>query len=388
MIERLHKTLTQRRRPPGQPGGDGGPTLLRPRRSSAGEIAHYIVVVEGAESGKEIETGLEPTTIGRHADNRLCLADPFVSGHHCTVVFKQGRVLVTDAQSTNGTYIDGVRVQGCADWPLGGLLQVGSQVLKQEFRERGDRPHSERWASELRRAAGYVRALLPKPLDQGPVRVAWQFLPSAQLSGDIFDYFWLDADHFAFYLLDVCGHGIGAALHSVSVSNLLHQRALPEVDFSQPKEVLAGLNQRLPMEAYANMYFTVWYGVYDSAAKTLTFASGGHPPALLFSTGQEAGIPLSTGNPPIGVVAEYEFHQAVRALPPGSLVYLYSDGVYEWPRDDGTMGNWTGFMEFLQDAVGQGLRTPDLILRQMLAATPDGRFEDDFSLLALSFRPE
>lgn len=47
MIERLHKTLTQRRRPPGRPGGDGGPTLLRPRRSSAGEIAHYIVVVEG-----------------------------------------------------------------------------------------------------------------------------------------------------------------------------------------------------------------------------------------------------------------------------------------------------------------------------------------------------
>ena len=70
-------------------------------------------------------------------------------------------------------------------------------------------------AAELAEAADYVISLLPDPLD-GEVTTEWKFIPSTQLGGDSFGYHWLDDDNLAMYLLDVCGHGVGAALLSIS----------------------------------------------------------------------------------------------------------------------------------------------------------------------------
>ena len=90
------------------------------------------------------------------------------------------------------------------------------------------------------KAAAYVQSLLPAP-QTGPISTDWVFIPSAELGGDAFGYHWLDDDHFAMYLLDVCGHGIGAALHSVSVLNVLRAQTLRDTDFYQPSDVLAAL---------------------------------------------------------------------------------------------------------------------------------------------------
>ncbi|MFN5965558.1 MAG: response regulator, partial [Pseudanabaena sp.] len=66
---------------------------------------------------------------------------------------------------------------------------------------------------ELFQASQYVQSILPEPIE-GDIAIQSSFLPSTQLGGDSFDYFWLDSDHLAFYLLDVSGHGIGSALLS------------------------------------------------------------------------------------------------------------------------------------------------------------------------------
>ncbi|NIR17477.1 MAG: SpoIIE family protein phosphatase, partial [Desulfobacterales bacterium] len=81
--------------------------------------------------------------------------------------------------------------------------------------------------AELSEAADYVKSLLPPPIVTGPVRADWRFVPSASLGGDSFGYHWLDEDHFAIYLVDVSGHGVGAALLSVSVINALRSHTLP-----------------------------------------------------------------------------------------------------------------------------------------------------------------
>ncbi|MCF8131138.1 MAG: response regulator, partial [Deltaproteobacteria bacterium] len=96
--------------------------------------------------------------------------------------------------------------------------------------------------SELKQAAAYVRALLPPRLT-GDIHTDWEFIPSTALGGDSFGYHWIDGDHFAMYLLDVCGHGIGAALLSISVINALRSESLNHVDFRKPGQVLAELNQ-------------------------------------------------------------------------------------------------------------------------------------------------
>ncbi len=77
---------------------------------------------------------------------------------------------------------------------------------------------------ELAEAADYAKFLLPQPLTEGPLQANWRFVPSTALGGDALGYHWIDEDSFAIYLIDVCGHGVGAALHSVSVLNVLRSQ--------------------------------------------------------------------------------------------------------------------------------------------------------------------
>ena len=136
-------------------------------------------------------------------------------------------------------------------------------------------------AEEVAQAAKYVCSLLPAPISHGPVKVDWRFVPSTQLGGDSFGYHWLDDEHFAVYFLDVSGHGVGASLLSVSALNMLRSQSLPGADFHDPAQVLDRLSATFLMEQHDNRYFTIWYGVYSTKTRQLTYAVGGHPPAPL-----------------------------------------------------------------------------------------------------------
>ena len=135
-----------------------------------------------------------------------------------------------------------------------------------------------RLANEMKQAAHYVQSLLPEKLKKGDVRTDWRFVPSAELGGDSFGYHWLDDDHFAFFLLDVSGHGVGSALLSVSAMNALRSQALPQTDFREPGQVLAALNNAFQMDQQNGLFFTIWYGVYHKPSRRIDYSGGGHPP--------------------------------------------------------------------------------------------------------------
>ena len=138
----------------------------------------------------------------------------------------------------------------------------------------------KRLSEELTEAVNYIFSILPEPRKAAP-RTDWLLVPSTELGGDSFGYHEIDADHMAFYLLDVCGHGVGAALLSVTAINVLRSAALPNTDFRDPGAVLSALNDAFPMERQNNMYFTIWYGVLKRSTGELRYASGGHPPSVL-----------------------------------------------------------------------------------------------------------
>ena len=113
-----------------------------------------------------------------------------------------------------------------------------------ESREALLRSHN-RMQQELRDAERYVRAILPAPVAE-PFAVDWLYVPSTELGGDSLGYHWIDSEHFALYLLDVSGHGVGSALLSVAAANTLRSGALRDTDLRLPEEVLASLNQDVP----------------------------------------------------------------------------------------------------------------------------------------------
>ena len=164
-------------------------------------------------------------------------------------------------------------------------------------------------AKDVAQAARYVQSLLPEKLRRGPIAADWRFVPSAELGGDSFGYDWVDPDHFAFYLLDVSGHGVGSALLSVSALNALRSQSLPQADFRDPGQVLTALNRAFQMDQQNGLFFTIWYGIYHRPTRRLDYAGGGHPPALLL-TGPDVEhcelMSLDSQGPMIGAVGDLE----------------------------------------------------------------------------------
>lgn len=235
--------------------------------------------------------------------------------------------------------------------------------------------------AELAEAAAYARAVLPARLGP-PVSTEWTFLPSSRLGGDSFGYRWIDGDRFAIYLLDVCGHGVGAALLSVSVVNVLANHSLPETDFSNPADVLASLNEAFPMEKHNEMFFTAWYGVYHLSRGTILHACGGHPPALLVEADGTSRT-LGGKGPVIGAFAKADFSTEETPVNSGSLLYLFSDGAYEITKKDGIMVSYTEFCEILRTR--EAGETPGEIARAMASIQDSDHFADDFSLVKFRF---
>jgi len=321
----------------------------------------------------------------RFADNPMVLGDPFIR-------FYAGQAISAPDGQKVGTLCVADRIPRQLDQ---GQIRILKDLARLVERELGlaevVQLQKELLASqnyvlnELSQAARYIQSLLPAPLDEAmQISSRWTFYPSSQLGGDCFGYDWLDPDHFVFYLLDVSGHGVGASLLSISVANALRGRSLPDTDFRDPASVLTRLNQVFPMERQDDKYFTIWYGVFNRQTRTLTYASGGHPPALLLPglTAQASdSVELEAGGFAIGMIDGAQFESGSVEIPPGSRLHLFSDGVYEVKKADGTMMSRSELRGFLASVPGP--QHPDEVLRHIQEVGGSPSLADDFSLLSL-----
>ena len=244
------------------PAGDTASTICGPLNwtgevQASEELVVYLVVVDGDDAGRWIPLGPEPVTAGRDPHLEIVLSGNAVSRLHCLVTAIEGAVIVEDLGSTNGTFINGQRLRTRGALPVGSVLRIGDHILRCERCSRREMERAIHERRDLDRAANYVRSLLPPPLSEGPVQAEWMFLPSARLGGDAFGYEQLDPGTWILYLFDVSGHGVGAAMHSVSVLNVLRQRAIPQTRTSGiPSRCITSLNAMFQMDRHDEQYFT------------------------------------------------------------------------------------------------------------------------------------
>ncbi len=237
----------------------------------------------------------------------------------------------------------------------------------------------KRMAEEMETGAKYVESLIPAPIDS-PLRIDWRFIPSAELGGDCLGYFPLDEERFVFFLLDVTGHGLASALLGVTVCNVLRARALAGADLSIPSQVLSALNRSFKMEEQGERTFTMWYGVFEHKTRVLTYCGGGHPSGLLFGP---SGAPteLESLNPGVGMFEWDDFEQKQVIVPPGSRIFLYSDGAFEIHKQDG--GTWTfkEFLHFISQADSDEDNVMDRLIRHVRTLKGGPVLDDDFSIM-------
>ena len=198
-----------------------------------------------------------------------------------------------------------------------------------------------RMSRDLAAAAKVQQSLLPSTTDSlAQVDLAWRFIPCNELAGDFLNYFLLDDQHLALFVVDVSGHGVASSLLSVTIgrvltphvssSSLLVRRSDPagEPAIVPPAEVVAELNRRFPMEGQGGLYFTIGYGVLNLCTGQLRYAAGGHTPLVVLNTRGS----IQTVDPDgmaVGWMEDVDFEEISLQLQPGDRVFLYSDGVPE-----------------------------------------------------------
>jgi phosphoserine phosphatase RsbU/P len=237
--------------------------------------------------------------------------------------------------------------------------------------------------ADLQRAGNYLRSLLPPPMRAGPVQTNWVYEPAALLCGDAFGVHPVDPDHLAFFLIDVSGHGAGAALHTATAINALRHRLLPGVDFREPAQVLTALNRTYPMERHGNVYFSIWYGVFCQSRRTLRFASAGHPPALLKSPGGEV-LRLHTQRVAIGLVPDEVYDHKQVNVPAGSRLFIFSDGVYE-VETPGVSWSFNDFRDEVARLPSTVNPESDYLHARVVQVAGTRDLQDDFTLLVARF---
>ncbi len=271
--------------------------------------------------------------------------------------------------------------------------RIGAGLEKKRFRDQ-ERSYVKqieetqaRLQAELTEAENYVRSILPPVGLSRTIPVDWRLIPSTELGGDSFGYHWIDDDHFALYLLDVCGHGVGAALLSVTAINVLRNASLPNVDFRDPGAMLGELNEAFLMEKQNDMYFTIWYGVWQPSTRTLRFASAGHPPALLATTtadGTRQIDQLKGAGMILGGMSGATYRTFERVIAEPARVFLLSDGTFEIALAGGSMWEFSDFLSFMAARPQPGESDLDRLFGHVKTLHGPGPLDDDFSIVSFT----
>ncbi|WP_409454952.1 MULTISPECIES: PP2C family protein-serine/threonine phosphatase [Leclercia] len=189
----------------------------------------------------------------------------------------------------------------------------------------------------------------------------WLFLPSAWVSGDIFNVFPLD-NHLGFYCVDVSGHGVGAAMMSLAVARqFLHGRAVERFLFTaddevaSPAEVVRILNGRFCSdEVEIVSYFTMIYGVIDLDTGEGKLCQAGHPTPFIVSPDGEVRA-VGSGGAPVGLMPDLSWTDVDFTLAAGERLCLFSDGITECENLAGEQFGPQRLQEALRHGAALGL---------------------------------
>jgi sigma-B regulation protein RsbU (phosphoserine phosphatase) len=237
--------------------------------------------------------------------------------------------------------------------------------------------------------------LLPsEPLRCERYQVDYRLTACEELAGDTLNYFVLDEHRVGFYVLDVVGHGVPAALMSVAISRLLSPRSGKSCLFEStgpdqkaarilsPAEVGRLLNEMFAENIGSGQFFTIFYGIWNTADNELTYFSAGHPEAVFLPASGTPRLLEATGFP-VGVSPDPGYSNQTFKFGRGDRLFVYSDGLTEAMNENKEQFGVDGLTAIAEKYRTRSLKTClDAIMRGARCFRLAAPVKDDLSLLA------
>jgi sigma-B regulation protein RsbU (phosphoserine phosphatase) len=257
---------------------------------------------------------------------------------------------------------------------------------------------NERMNRDLEAAARVQASLLPNaPIDIEGADFIWQYRPCDELAGDGLNVFKRDEEHVAMYVLDVSGHGVAAALLSVSVTHHLSQlignhESAEACEFTgnniiSPAWLARSLNSLFPMASVGGHYFTLLYGVLNVKTRKFCFVSAGSPGPLVVHADGSADV-HDVPAVPIGMFPDSGYEDTAIELQAGDRLYLHTDGLYEERNPDTReqFGRDRMQLELCAAASRPFVTSLDGLMQSITRWRGSDEFSDDIAVLGCEIR--
>ncbi len=237
---------------------------------------------------------------------------------------------------------------------------------------------------ELALAWQIQASFLPDVLPDVP---GWQLTatlePARETSGDFYDLIPLANGRLGIVIADVAGKGMGAALYMAVSRTLIHIYAV-EYD-TQPELAFGAANGRILTDTHADLFVTVFYGILDPVAGTLTYCNAGHnPPYLLSARNGDAVQTLVRTGIPLGIFDDMTWEQRTVHLAPGDMLVLYTDGVTEAQNAQETFFGKERLLEVVRTNLGQPAQNvQNALLAEVHEFVGDAPQFDDITLMVI-----
>ena len=226
-------------------------------------------------------------------------------------------------------------------------------------------------------------SVLPRINNIGDFEFDYAYLPSDELSGDIFDIIKIDDKKVGIYIADVVGHGVSASIMTMFIRQTMRS-ILEEAKKVRPSEVLVDLKKRFSeLSLDDNQYFTIFYLVIDLEKKKVTYANGGHNCEPLLISEEKKEFLKAKGKFISSIFKNERYEEHERYISRGDELLFYTDGVIETKNIEGKMFGTEGLLAVEK---GQKRFVDDII--KSLKKYRWGEQVDDLALLHIKRRKE
>ena len=206
--------------------------------------------------------------------------------------------------------------------------------------------------------------------------------PARHVSGDYCDLFLVAPGRLAVGIGDVAGKGLGAGLVMAGLHALV--RCCLRRQLHCLPCFFEGLNRYLLSATPEDLFVSLFLGVVELETGRMQYVNAGHPPPLVFAGEQRPPKRLGDGGPVLGILPSVEFAEGSAVLEPGSLLFLFTDGLTESWDEDGRMFGETGVVQVVRSlgstCAGHLNRA---VVKAIEAFCPCADGRDDLAVIAL-----
>ena len=298
------------------------PHAVRTRSGAAGEVGVSRTLIDDAVTRREAIVVLDMQADGQYAEAesirllglRSVMCAPLIyNSEVCGVLQVDSARAGAQFGREDAALLVGIASQVAL---VLALSQLHARALERELMD-----HDLELARRIQKQFLPQRMVAPAGYTIGV-----EYDPALAVGGDFYDVFELTGGRLALLIGDVAGKGISAALLMARIGSEVRFQSAGRTD---PKEILARVNDSLESSAAEGMFATAFMLVLEPQSGQVTFSNAGHPaPLVRLPDGRTAPLGI-VGGAPLGLAESKAITQQTRRLEPGAAIVLFTDGVTE-----------------------------------------------------------